>query len=317
MKTTPVTIEDIQRSVISVPPLCRNDDLSLNRQANIDLIRHLERGGVTTFMYGGNANFYHVSMGEYPEILDMLADAVGAESWVIPSVGPDYGKMMDQAKVLADRAFPTAMVLPLLFPKSPAGVDAGIRRFADAFGRPVIAYIKAEGYLEPAQVARLVDDKIVCAIKYALVRDDPADDPYLEELCKLVDRNVIISGIGERPVITHWEAFGLRAFTSGSVCVAPRSSSRILDALKNGDGEMAASLRESFLPLEDIRDERSPLCVLHRAVGLAGIAETGPLTPLLSDVVEGESKAALAQVAQELLATDTRLARAGIHLDMR
>ena len=33
MKTTPVTFEDLESSVISVPPLARNADFSLDREA--------------------------------------------------------------------------------------------------------------------------------------------------------------------------------------------------------------------------------------------------------------------------------------------
>ena len=90
---------------------------------------------------------------------------------------------------------------------------------------------------------------------------------------------------------------------------APRAS-RIPCAADRRAGRAAegiARLREAFLPLEDIRDARSPLCVLHRAVDLAGIADTGPLTPMLSDVVAGESKAELADVAQTLLAINAQL----------
>lgn len=310
MKTSPVTVEDLQRSVISVPPLCRADDLTLNKGANIALIRHLEDGDVTTFMYGGNANFYHISMAEYPEVLDFLAEAVGEDSWVIPAAGPDFGKLTDQAKILTERNFPTAMVLPQVFPMTQAGAEEGIRRFVDAMGRPAIAYIKHDGYLDPDQVARLVDEGAVCAIKYARVLEDPSRDSYLEELCRLVDRNIIVSGIGERPVITHWVDFGLHSFTSGSVCVAPDASTAIKEALQRNDIAAATSLREAFMPLEDIRDARSPLSVIHRAVGLAGIAETGPLSPLMSDVVSGETRDELENVARTLLSANARLREA-------
>ena len=61
MKTTPVTKEDLLRSVIAVPPIARHSDFSLNKDANRALITHLESGGVRSIMYGGNANFYHLS----------------------------------------------------------------------------------------------------------------------------------------------------------------------------------------------------------------------------------------------------------------
>lgn len=306
MKTSPFAVADLQRSVIAVPPLCRNDDLSVNPQQNARVVRHLEAGGVTTLMYGGNANFYNVGVGEYPGILEMLCEIAGAQSWVIPSCGADFGKLIDQARILRRFDFPTAMVLPLAFPVTPAGAAEGIRRFVDAYDKPAIAYIKNDGYLEPAHLARLIDDGIVCAVKYARVLPDPADDAYLDELCRLVDRRLIVSGIGERPVVTHWKKYGLRAFTSGSVCIAPGASTLILRALASDDIDTALRIREDFLPIEDMRDDLSPLCVLHRAVQLAGIADTGPLTPMLSDVVSGASTETLRQICSTLLAREEK-----------
>src|SRR5512143_3106243 len=103
MKTTPVTFDDLAASVLAVPPLARNVDLTLNRDANRALIRHLETGGVRTLMYGGNANFYHLPTSEYAASVDFLAEAAGADSWVIPSCGADYGKLLDQAAILRGR----------------------------------------------------------------------------------------------------------------------------------------------------------------------------------------------------------------------
>jgi dihydrodipicolinate synthase/N-acetylneuraminate lyase len=311
MKTSPVTTADLQRSVISVPPLCRDDDLGLDAAENARLVDHLANGGVTTLMYGGNANFYNVGVTEYPAILEMLEEIAGEDAWVIPSCGPDFGKLMDQAAILKHTDFPTAMVLPLVFPKTSAGVEAGIRAFVEAAGKPAIAYIKGDGYLDPDQLAGLLDEGIVCAVKYARVLEDPAKDTYLEELTKVADTGRIISGIGERPVIAHWRSFGLRAFTSGSVCVAPFASTEILRCLQAGDIAIAEKIRAAFLPLEDLRDEISPLCVLHKAVDLAGIAKTGPLLPMLSDMVGAAGKTEeLRRVSKALLAynEETRVA---------
>ena len=101
MKTTPPAPEDFAASVLAVPPLARRADLSLDRAANAALIRHLEAGGIRTLMYGGNANFYHVGMYEFGAILDMVAELAAPTTWVIPSIGPDYGKMIDQARAAA------------------------------------------------------------------------------------------------------------------------------------------------------------------------------------------------------------------------
>jgi dihydrodipicolinate synthase/N-acetylneuraminate lyase len=294
MKTTPVTALDLGRSVISVPPLARRFDLSLDEKENGRLLAHMRAGGVSTFMYGGNANLYHVGVSDYGPLLEMLQRLAKADDWIIPSVGGDFGKAMDQVAVAKAYPFPTVMVLPQRFPVASAGVATGLRRIADAYDKPIIAYVKDLGYIEPADLARLAQDGVLAAVKYAIVRDDPEDDPFLDDLLSRVDHSLLISGIGERPAIVHWTAFGLRAFTSGSVCVAPALSTAILRALQGGDAARAESIRALFMPLEDLRDAYSPLRVLHEAVRLADIADTGPLLPMLANI---EDTAVLGDIA--------------------
>jgi dihydrodipicolinate synthase/N-acetylneuraminate lyase len=303
MKTTPVTVDDLRRSVIAVPPLARNPDLSLNPQANTALLRHLEEGGVRSVMYGGNANFYNVAVSEYARIVDFLAEQAGPDTWVLPSAGPDYGKLMDQAAILKSRAFPTAMLLPMSFPFTDAGLADGVRRFSDAIARPVVIYIKASDYLAPGTLARLVEEGRIVAVKYAVVRQDPSQDPYLTALLKEVDAGLIVSGIGERPAIVHLRKFALQSFTSGSVCVAPRGSMQLLRLLQDNRLPEAERVRAAYMPLEDCRDAISPIRVLHDAVTLAGIADMGPLLPLLTGLSPAERER-VAPVARALLARD-------------
>src|SRR5437870_13081016 len=117
---------DIHRSVIAVPPLCRDASLRVCAEENAKLIRHIERGGVSTLLYGGNANFYNIAPTEYGAVLDILEENAAPGTWVIPSVGPYFGTMMDQATSLARRKFPTAMVLPTVAVSSPEGVRAAV-----------------------------------------------------------------------------------------------------------------------------------------------------------------------------------------------
>src|SRR5215213_10152445 len=112
MLTAPLTPDRLTASVLAVPPLARNPDLSLNEGENCKLIRHIEAGGVRTLLYGGNANFYHLPLSEYGRTLNFLAEAAGKHTLVIPSAGPAFGTMMDQAALLRPLKFPTAMVLP-------------------------------------------------------------------------------------------------------------------------------------------------------------------------------------------------------------
>ncbi len=307
MKTTSVTVADLLGSVLAVPPLARHADLSLNVEGNRTLIKHMENGGVRTLMYGGNANFYNIGVSEYPKVVDMLAELAGRDTWVIPSIGPDYGRAMDQIDILRERTFPTAMLLPMQLVSSEAGIATGARKLAERYGKPLIIYIKSDGYLSPDTVASLCKDGIVAAIKYATVRDDSSKDAYLEELVTKVDRKLIVSGIGERPAIIHLRDFGLTGFTTGSGCVGPRGSMKILSLLKEKKYDEAEKIRAHYMPLEDLRDGLSPIRVLHEAVTLGGIGDMGPMLPMLSNIDE-EHRPAIATAARNLLAHDKSLA---------
>ncbi len=302
MKTSPLTAADLQRSVIAVPPMPRHADGRIHPEANARLLSHLRAGSVTTFMYGGNANFYNLGVAELAAVLDTLTPMLAAGDWLIPSIGADFGKAAEQVAVLRERAFPTAMVLPLRFPADPAGVARGIGKLASRYGKPVIAYVKDEGYLRNTDLAALVKDGSVCAVKYAIVRKDPKQDSVLADLVQRMDRNLLISGIGERPVIDHFRTFGLRAFTSGSTCVAPALSNRIREALHAQDDATAAATRELFIPLEDARDAHSPIRILHAAVELSGIAATGPIGEFLSVIDDPQILEPLGRIARDLKA---------------
>ena len=278
----------ISQSVIAVPPLARNDDYTLNPAENQAMIQYLESAGIKTILYGGNANFYHIRISEYADLLTMLRSSVQEDTWIIPSVGPSYGTMMDQADVIRELDFPTVMVLPHRELATPSGISTAIRQFVEAAGVPIVLYIKHEGWIDVASVKALVDDGLVSMIKYAIVLDDPSNDDYLRELVSHVDPSLIVSGIGEQPAIVHLRDFGLASFTSGCVCVAPAMSLRMLSALRVKDYTDAESLREKFKPLEDLRNGINPIRVLHDVVRLAEIADTGPILPSLSSTDENQ-----------------------------
>ena len=284
MKTTPVTPADLSASVFAVPPLARNADLSLNRAANAAQIHHIEAGGVTSILYGGNANLFHVSASEYPALLDMLEELGGADTWMIPSVGPEFGLLMDQMAILKQRRFPTAMVLPLASPGTSDGLETGIARAADRFGRKLILYIKSETGLTPEALGRLVARGMVCAVKYGIERPDPRQDDFLRRILDQVDRKLVVSGMGERPAIVHLRDFGLAGFTSGCVCIAPGIAMLLLKAMQRKDWEEAEHLRALFMPLEECRIRLHLIRVLHEALTLSGIADMGPILPMLSNI---------------------------------
>jgi dihydrodipicolinate synthase/N-acetylneuraminate lyase len=278
----------VPSSVIAVPPLARDAHLKAAASPNRRIMAHIAAGGIRIFLYGGNAVFYHIRPSEYAGILAMLAENAPAATDIIPSAGPSYGLSMDQAAILRDFPFPTAMVLPHQGLNTPDGVATGIRHFAEAYGKPIVVYLKAEGYLTPALTASLVRDGLVSWIKYAIVRADEHDDPFLSDLLAMVDPSIVVSGMG--------------GFTTGCGCLHPALSTRMLTACHEKDWQTAEIVRASFQPLEDLRNAINPVRVLHEAVSLAGIAPTGPLPPLLSGLTETEREA-VAEAATDLVSS--------------
>jgi dihydrodipicolinate synthase/N-acetylneuraminate lyase len=303
MITAPLSRDHLARSVMAVPPLARAADGTISETENGRIIRHLEAGGVELLLYGGNANLYHLPLGEYDDLLALLTRLAGPRTLVVPSAGPTYGLLLEHARIVRRHSFPTVMVLPQQGITTSRGVAEGVRRFVDAAGVPALLYVKHDGFIEPEDVAALDREGLISAIKYATVRSDPASDPSLRRLVGVVDPGKIISGIGEQPAIIHLRDFGLGGFTSGCVCVAPRLSQALLAAVRRGDFPAAERIRDVFSPLEDLRNAINPIRVLHQAVASAGIAATGPLLPLLS-TVEAADVPPIAAAATALLAAD-------------
>ena len=303
--STTITIDDL-RGVFAVPPLPRKRDA--NRTLDFDaaecVARHIEAGGISRYLYGGNAFLYHITLDEYEALLGWLR-RFPESRWAIPSVGPSFGRAIDQSRLLRRHSFRTAMLLPCADPRDAAGMEAGVREIADAAGVPLILYLKSEdGFGADKEagldaVGRLMKEGIAVAIKYAVVRDDPAHDAYLDGLLARVDRNRVVSGIGERPAIVHMRDFSLPGFTTGSGCLAPSACSALFAACRAKDWSAAETIRARFIPFEDLRDEWGPARVLHHGTERSGIAPAGPIPPYVSPLDRSQIEA-LGPVARAL-----------------
>jgi len=306
MKTTALQLEEFANTVLAVPPLARHADLSINVEQNRKLVQHIESGDQRILLYGGNANLYHCGISDYAQMLEMLADAAAQETRVIPAIGPDFGKMMDQAGLLSGSGYQTAMMLPMQGFTSEQGVSDGIRRFVDAARIPITLYLKSESYIDVDRLGGLVDEGLVLVVKYAVVRADPARDPFLERLIDRISARRIVSGMGERPAPVHLTQFGLVSFTTGCGCIAPKACMQLLQALQQGDKGSSEALMAQFMPLETLRESVSLIRVLHDAVSFCGIADMGAQLPLLSGSPP-EVHAQIKALAQALLAFERSL----------
>ncbi|MBZ2178196.1 MAG: dihydrodipicolinate synthase family protein [Acidobacteria bacterium] len=297
MKTSSIQKADWQ-GVFSVPPLARHRDAarSINWEASARIAAHIHKGGVTRLLYGGNAFLYHITLAEFEALLDWLS-SFDDNLWAIPSAGPSFGRLLDQAPLLRRYKFPTVMHLPCGDPRDAKGLEAGLTDFANASGLPLILYLKEENNFGADKlagldaVARMVDRGLCVGIKYAVVRQNPADDPYLTALLARVDKSLVISGIGERPAIVHMHQFGLPGYTTGSGCIGSAWTQQMFELCQKGEWEAAAAIRERFIPLEDIRDSLGPARVLHAATTAAGIADAGAIPPFITELTSEQSAA--------------------------
>jgi dihydrodipicolinate synthase/N-acetylneuraminate lyase len=306
--------QDSLDGVFAVPPLARKPGRArtIDFEENSRLVRYIAKGGISRFIYGGNAFLYHLTQDEYEQLLEWRAEMQQDGLWIIPSAGPAYGRLMDQAKLLRRFAVPCVMTLPCADPRDAAGLERGLREFAETADANLILYLKEETNMGADRmagldvVARLVDEGVCIAIKYAVVRADATQDPYLDELVKRVDRRKVISGIGERPAVTHLRQWSLPGFTTGSGCLAPTLSAGVFSACRAGDYAEAERIRSRFLDLEDLRDAWGPARVLHQALELGGVARTGPIPPFVSEL-SPEQLHRVKLVVEELLTQQQEL----------
>lgn len=293
-------------TVFAVPPLPRRPGArrTIDTDAAEQIARYIEAGGITHLLYGGNAFLYHATAEDFDTLAGWLA-SMPATRVPIPSIGPSFGRAIDQARVLARHRFQAVMMLPCGDPRDPKGLEAGYREIAQTAGLPLVIYLKSDDAFGPDKTAgleaigRLIDDGVAIGVKYAVVLPDAKADSYLGSLLWRVDNTRVVSGMGERPAIVHLKDFRLAGMTTGSGCLAPRTCRAFYDTCREGDWAAAERLRAHFMPLEDLRDELGPARVLHHAMEFAAIAPTGPIPPYVSPLDPGHLMR-LAPVAREL-----------------
>ncbi|MFQ6160045.1 dihydrodipicolinate synthase family protein [Sinorhizobium meliloti] len=281
---TRLDARDYAASVVAVPPIALNADLTVNADANVAIIRHIEAGGVRILLYGGNANLYHFGLDDYRAGMEAVIAGAAPQTALVTSIGPDFGKALAQVPIARDLGFKNVMLLPTQFPADSPGVANGVRRLAAVLGHGLVLYLKRENYVDPDELARLVSEGAVDFVKYAVERADPAQDAYLDAVMAAIGKDRMASGMGETPIHDHLGRRAMTTYTSGAVCIAPSAAMELLTLYKAGRGAEALELSRPFLEFERVRTDLGGLQVLHDGMRLAGIADTGPLMPMISNL---------------------------------
>ena len=119
-----LALEDLC-GVYAVPPLPRRHDghRTLDLDAAEQVASHIDDGGITRFLYGGNAFLYHVSLDEFETLVDWLAE------FLRPLADPEHRAVVrPRARPGPDPAaprFPAVMMLPCGDPRDAPGCEPG------------------------------------------------------------------------------------------------------------------------------------------------------------------------------------------------
>jgi 4-hydroxy-tetrahydrodipicolinate synthase len=300
MRTTSVTPSRLSSSIIALPAIARRVDGRIDLEESRKIVDWLVSAGVTAFMYGGIGGLFNARLSEYGQILDLLEAVAPKDAWMVPSIGGDYGKATDQVALLRERDFPTAILLPFS-PVQPSGVATGIRKLADAYGKPLMVFFKSPDYLRPADIAALLKDGALCGVEYGIAPDANGRSPHLETLLGLLgSADQLIDGAGEVAIVRN-SKFGIKGYTSGSGLLAPHLSMALLHAVQRGDRSAIETLSRPFEAFEAVRATYSAIPVVHAALSLAGIAETGPMEPFFESTFDQAATEHITRVAKELM----------------
>src|ERR1700753_513393 len=97
--------------VFAVPPLARSagSGRGIDIEQNSRIVRYIAQGGISRFIYGGNAFRYHSTLAQCEQLLEWQAHMQRDGQLFLMSAGPSYGRLMDQAPLLRRFAIPFVM----------------------------------------------------------------------------------------------------------------------------------------------------------------------------------------------------------------
>lgn len=270
------------RNVLVVAITPRRNDFKVDLQGAYKNVRYLVERGVDFIMPAcGTGLVYDMCLEDYEAVVGTFVDAAGDEAWVVPGIGPGFGRSLEMGRIGQSLGVAGVMIMPIVGPASADGVFNGLKEIAKAVQMPTILYQRRLDIMPVSSVIRLCEMDNIVGLKYA-VEDTEAFEAIAD---KAGDRAAMICGMAEDPCITYMER-GAVGFSSGMANFVPRMSLALLRTFVSGDTVEAERLRALMVPFEDLRGERGArysTSALHAAMDVAGLAG-GPVIPFAADV---------------------------------
>ena len=277
---------EICRNVLVVAITPRREDRKVDVDGIHHNVRHLIENGVNFIMPEcGTGLVYDASLEEYEAVVAAFIDSAGEEAYVVPGIGPGFGRALEMGAIARSLDADGVMIMPIVGPASAEGVYNGLKEITKAVQLPTILYQRRLDIMPVDDVVRLCELDGVVGLKYA-VEDLDAFQAIAE---KASSRAAMICGMAEDPSIAYME-HGAIGFSSGMANFVPRMSLTLLHKFAEGNKAEAQRLRSLMLPFEDFRGEngaRYSSSALHTAMDYAGLAG-GPVIPFAADVAAQE-----------------------------
>lgn len=281
MSKTPIQRDDYDDVlVVTITP--RRADGSVDRDGVRRNAVYLADRGVRILMpQCGTGLVYDASLDDYRQTVEATMEAVSNRAYVIPGVGPGYGRAKEMGVIARELGVDAVMIMPVVGPASPEGVYAGLSDLIRTLGLPVVLYLKSAELMPLESTIRLAKMDGVHAIKYA-VKDLDMFDALVNEVG---DRVALLCGMAEKPAVEFMD-HGARGYSSGMANFVPRLSLAMHRAHKTGNRAEVERIHALMVPFEDLRGESrgkynaSALHVALEHIGLAG----GPVIPMSAPV---------------------------------
>lgn len=270
--------------VVAITP--REKDRSIDLEGVESNVRYLIESGVRFIMPEcGTGLVYDATLEEYEAVVGAFADAAGDAAFVVPGIGPGYGRSLEMGRIARSLDVSGVMIMPIVGPASANGVLDGMGSIVDDVQLPVVLYQRRADIMPADVVASLCEMDGVVGLKYAV--DDL--NLFAEINDRAGDKAAMTCGMAEDPCVDYLKA-GAVGFSSGMANFVPRLSLELLQSFKTGAVDEAESIRKEMVPFEDFRGEqgaRYSASALHAAMDASGLAG-GPVIPFAEDVPEEE-----------------------------
>lgn len=230
----------------------------------------------------GTGLVYDSSLDDYRRTVEAMTDAVGDQAYVIPGVGPGYGRTQEMGRIAREFGVDGVMIMPVVGPASPEGVYTGLSDLVQTLDLPIVLYLKDPRLMPVESTVRLAGMEQVHAIKYA-VKDLGMFDALVDEIG---DDVVLLCGMAEKPAVEFMD-HGAKGYSSGMANFVPKMSLALHNAYMAGNRAEVERIHALMVPFEDIRAEgkgKYNAAALHVALERIDLAG-GPVIPMSTNVI--------------------------------